>query len=52
MGLFSLEKTRVRDGIIVILQHLKRDYKKDGEGHFTRMYSHRTRGNAFKVGLD
>ncbi|KAK4826727.1 hypothetical protein QYF61_010980 [Mycteria americana] len=37
--LFSLEKRRVQGHLIVVFQYLKRAYKKDGEGLFTKAYS-------------
>jgi len=49
LGLFSLEKTRLRGHLIAAFQYMKRAYKKAGEGLFTRAWSDRTRGNSFKT---
>jgi len=48
-GLVSLEKRRLQGDLTVAFQYLKRAYKKDGEGLFSRASCNRTRGNGFKL---
>jgi len=47
--LFSLEKRELQGDIIAAFQYLKRAYKKDEEGLFTRAWNDRMRGNGFKL---
>ena len=45
LGLFSLEKQRLRGDLIAAFQYLKGAYEKDGENIFSRAYCDRTRSS-------
>ncbi|KGL88877.1 hypothetical protein N301_16223, partial [Charadrius vociferus] len=49
LGLFSLEKRRLRGDLIAAFQYLKEAYKKAGEELFARACSHTTKGNGFTL---
>jgi len=49
LGLFSLEKRRLRGDLIVTIQYQKGAYKKAAEGPSTRARGDRTRGDGFKL---
>jgi len=49
LGLCTLERRRLRGGLIAVFQYLKGSYKKDGDNLFSRACCDRTRGNDFKL---
>ena len=49
MGLFILEKRRLRGDLIVAFQYLKRAYKQERGWLFTRVDKGRTGGNGLKL---
>jgi len=49
LGLFCLEKRRLRGDLIAAVQYLKRAYKQEGRQLLERGDNSRTRGNGFKL---
>jgi len=49
MGLFSLQKRRLRGDLIAAFQCLKGAYKKERDKLFSRICCYRTRSNDFKL---
>ena len=49
LGLFNLEKRRLRGDLIAAFQYLKEAYKQEESQLFERVDNSRTRGNSFRL---
>ena len=49
LGLFSLEKRRLRGDVLVAFQYLKKRYRKEGDRLFSRVCYDMKRGNDFQL---
>ena len=47
--MFILEKRRLREDLITMLQYLKGGYKEDGDSLFTRSHMEKMRGNGYRL---
>ena len=49
LGLFCLEKRRLRGDLIVVFQYLKGSYREEGDRLLSRVCGYRTRGNGLSM---
>ena len=49
LGLFSLEKSRLRGDLITMCRYLKGGYKEDGQFLFTGSHMEKMRGHGYKL---